>query len=165
MQRHTCALILLSCSLLAGCFGAGTVKRKNYTWDVKDPVEYGLCPIRSEEKTIVGCPVRPFSNAVESPGAITPDKLIDMWGQPDNERFERGFRTLTYRQGLAWRGLTIFVIIPIPLLLPLGHNNAKLIFQSDRLVHVEYVDNELDAAICGLHSEGPNGFGCITHWH
>jgi hypothetical protein len=30
---------------------------------------------------------------------------------------------------------------------------------------LEYGYNWLTAAVCGLHGEGPNGFGCIADWH
>jgi hypothetical protein len=70
-----------------------------------------------------------------------------------------------YDQSRAWRGIVVFVIFPIPLLVPLGHNEARFSFQKDHLVHVEYTENQLTAAICGLHSEGPKGFGCIANWH
>ncbi len=53
----------------------------------------------------------------------------------------------------------------MPLLLPLGHNEALFSFKGERLFHVEYVYSDLTAAICGLHSEAPNGFGCIADWH
>jgi len=155
-------LFLASCSL-SGCFGAGTVNGKALEWDAKDPTDMALCPI-SYEKMIVACENKSLSNQTGVKD-IKPNTLIRMWGAPNNENVINGVRTLTYHHGLAWRGLTVFVIFPIPFLLPMGYNSAKFSFQNQNLVHVEYTYNELDAAVCGLHSEGPDGVGCITHWH
>jgi hypothetical protein len=88
-----------------------------------------------------------------------------MWGLPETDKVVNGLRIITYHQSLAWRGLVVFVIVPIPLLVPLGHNEAQFSFQETRLVHVQYTENRLNAAVCGNHSEGPNGFGCIADWH
>lgn len=156
-------LLLLVCCSLTACVGAGTVTGRTLIWDAKDSEQMGLCPIRYE-KMIVDCPIKSLPN-VTGARDITPEKLVDMWGPPDSEQIVSGRRTLTYRHGLAWRGLVVFVVAPVPLLLPFGHNEAKFAFHDESLVHVEYTENQLDAAICGLHSEGPDGFGCIADWH
>jgi hypothetical protein len=164
MSPYTRLLLLaLACLSLTACIGAGTVTGRTFIWDAKESKESGLCPIEYE-KMIVDCPIKSFPHVTGSED-ITPDKLINMWGAPDNLRVEHGRRTLTYRHGLAWRGLVLFLIAPVPLLAPLGHNEASLTFEDKRLIHVEYTDNRLDAAICGLHSEGPDGIGCIADWH
>lgn len=157
------ATLLLVCCLLTACVGAGTLTGLTLAWDVKDVGEMGLCPI-SYEKMIVGCPVKPLPNAT-SVQEITPNKLIAMWGLPETDNVVNGLRIITFHQSLAWRGLVVFVIVPIPLLVPLGHNEAQFSFQQGRLVHVRYTENSLNAAVCGVHSEGPNGLGCIADWH
>ena len=163
MRNYKFFLILIPCYLLSACFGAGTVTGKIQTWDVNDSARFGLCPI-AHEKMIVPCPVEPIANTM-SPIEITPEILVGIWGQPNKQKLEDGVRILIYRHGIAWRGLTVFVVVPLPLLLPLGHNDAIFKFRNNRLVRVEYTYNELDAAICGLYSTGPNGIGCIAHWH
>ena len=163
IRTYTWTLVVLISASLTGCFGAGTVAGSTRSWDVNNPGESGLCP-SNYEKMIVACPIKPHPKA-RSVEDITPTRLIDLWGIPQSEQLKAGLRTLTYRHGLAWRGITVFVIVPVPLLIPLGYNDAKFSFQNDHLVHVEYTENQLDAAICGLHSEGPDGIGCIAHWH
>jgi hypothetical protein len=91
-------------------------------------------------------------------------RLPPIPGRKNNTR-EIDYRIITYNYGLAWRGLVVFFGIPLPLVVPLGHNESSFYFQGEHLIRVEYVYNWLDAAICGLHSEGPNGFGCIADWH
>lgn len=91
-----------------------------------------------------------------------PDRYV---GQPNDQQTVAGVRTLSYRRGFAWRGLAAFVNLPVPLLLPMGHTDAVFRFRNDQLVHTEYTSNLLDSAICGLHSESPDGVGCIAHWH
>jgi hypothetical protein len=97
--------------------------------------------------------------------ATTPKMLSSLWGKAKIDTTTGRERTIVYDQKLAWRGLVIFVLVPIPLLLPIGHDQAKFMFQDQHLVHVEYTDNGLDAAVCGYHSEGPNSVGCIAYWH
>ena len=149
--------------LCASCVGAGVVTGLPIVWDAKDPGTMALCP-SSNDRAIVNCLRKPFRNAptVEE---ISPSKLIEMWGRPKSDDIVNGIRNIVYDRSRAWRGIVIFVILPIPLLIPLGHNEARFSFENDHLVHVEYTDNWLTAAVCGLHSEGPNGFGCIADWH
>jgi hypothetical protein len=155
-----CLGLLAICFLvigLSGCIGAGTVTGHPHAWDDYDQAQFGLCPI-AYEKMIVGCSKSEIQK-------VTPDKLTKLWGEPKRDRFENDSRVIVYNQKLAWRGAVVFIVAPIPLLIPFGHDEANFIFKDGKLSHVDYVDNELDAAICGLHSEGPNGFGCISHWH
>ena len=88
-----------------------------------------------------------------------------MWGTPKGDNIDNGHRVIIYNYGMAWRGLIVFVGIPLPLVPPLGHNGSSFSFKDEHLVRVEYVYNRVSAAVCGLHSEGPNGFGCIANWH
>ena len=96
---------------------------------------------------------------------VTPEKLLEWWGASKSDAVINGRRVIVYDRSLAWRGAVIFLIIPLPLLIPLGHDEAKFVFKEERLVHVEYVEDRLTAAICGFHSEGPDGFGCTADWH
>jgi hypothetical protein len=117
----------------------------------------GFCPSTQKEQ-IVACRLSQVAK-------ITPARLIEMWRTPKKDNVENDYRIITYNYGLAWRGLVVFFGIPLPLVVPLGHNESSFYFQGEHLIRVEYVYNWLDAAICGLHSEGPNGFGCIADWH
>ncbi|WP_332855373.1 hypothetical protein [Duganella sp. S19_KUP01_CR8] len=163
MRAYKLALLFMASYSLSGCFGAGTVTEKTLGWYDNDAGNMALCPT-SYEKMIIACENKSLPNQTGAKN-IKPDTLIRMWGAPNSENVINGVRTLTYRHGLAWRGLTVFVILPIPLLLPMGYNSAKFSFNNENLVHVEYTYNELDATVCGLHSEGPDGVGCVTHWH
>lgn len=130
---------------------------KIYVWEAENNNGIPLCP-NAYQKMITRC-------SKEQQEKISPAKLIEMWGAPNSDAADNGSRELVYDQKLAWRGVVVFLIIPIPLLIPMGHDEARFVFNKDRLVKVSYVDNFLSAAVCGLHSEGPNGFGCMTDWH
>ena len=72
-----------------------------------------------------------------------------------------------YDGDIAWRGLLgIFVIIPVPLLLSVGVNDVTLTFQNNVLVKLEVESGSASGnlVVCGMHSTGPNGFGCRTGW-
>ncbi len=134
LPARTLLLLLASCSLSA-CVGAGTVTGHTVSWDVKDSGQMALCP-GHPRSTVAACPIKSLSNRA-GVRDITPDKLVGMWGPPDDERIENGRHKLTYRDGLAWRGLVVFVIAPIPLLAPLGPNDVTLAFPAAHSVQVQ----------------------------
>jgi hypothetical protein len=86
------------------------------------------------------------------------------WGEPKKKGVKDGQEYWVYNDGLAWRGLVIFVIIPIPLLAPVGHNEVTLHFEHEKLTRIDHEYGYGSYAICGLHSEGPDPIGCLI-WH
>ena len=149
---------------LSGCVGAGIVTGQVISWDASDGLPTGLCPSKSE-RSIVGCSFRRFNEFSYLIDEVTPEKLLNWWGTPKSDSVVNDKRVIVYDRSLAWRGAVMFLIIPVPLLIPLGHDEATFSFSNEHLVHVEYVENRLSAAVCGLHGEGPDGFGCTADWH
>lgn len=86
------------------------------------------------------------------------------WGDPKSIESSASLTRWKYNIDIAWRGLVVFVVVPIPLMLPVGHNELILSFENDKLVEVSREYGQGNYAICGLHSEGPDGFGCLI-WH
>lgn len=152
-------LIVASLIALQGCVGAGTVTNHISSWDLghENILGLGLCPA-SYDKKITGCTMDKIQE-------MTPKKVSTIWGDPKSDKNTNGYREIIYNQNIAWRGLIVFIGLPVPLLIPSGHNEARLLYKNDQLVHVDYTYGLMNAAVCGLHGEGPGGFGCIRGWH
>lgn len=60
------------------------------------------------------------------------EEFIRTWGQPISRRAGSfGDEELIYRGGLAWRGAVLWMIVPIPLVAPTGHNEVVAMFHPD----------------------------------
>jgi hypothetical protein len=72
----------------------------------------------------------------------TADNLRRAFGEPDRvESSARGERW-HYREGLRWHGIALLVlVVPVPLLLPTGVEEAIVHFEGDRVVALEGRDN------------------------
>ena len=58
------------------------------------------------------------------------NSALEYWGQPisKTQLDASGAEEWIYRGGLAWRGVALWVVVPIPLMVPVGHNMAKMRF-------------------------------------
>jgi len=57
------------------------------------------------------------------------ESAIEYWGEPLRQTTEgNGIETWHYRGGLAWRGIALWVIVPVPLMAPVGSNNVEMRF-------------------------------------
>jgi hypothetical protein len=138
--------------VLTGCVGAGPVVTKTA---ISTP--YGnMCP--SKEIGIF------FPCKEGEVAAKKSEDFLEVWGEPKSREVKDGREQLTYNNGVAWRGLVIFAIVPIPLMLPVGQNGITLTFENDSLVQISREYGQGNFAICGLHSEGPDPIGCLV-WH
>lgn len=151
-------LALVSACLLSGCFGAGPVTTKVRSLDIHESDRY-------PEKQ---CP-SPESGHLEycTTNMAPPNTQIQfrsIWGEPKSKGTSNEVEYWTYNGDLAWRGLVIFAIIPIPLLVPVGHNDVTLYFKRGKLTQITEEYGYGSYAICGLHSEGPDPVGCLI-WH
>ncbi len=147
---------LVSIILMAsGCVGAGTVTgNRLHVLTNPDEHGYGFCPLRSP-KAITNC-------SMAQAKTITPEKLFALWGPPKSDKIVNGYREIVYNRDLKWRGAVIFVIIPIPLLVPVGHNEFTFLYKEDEPVSVQYNDNLGGKSTgCGFFSERPGGFDCM----
>ena len=91
---------------------------------------------------------------------VTKESVLARWGEPKTRDIREGKEFLLYNDGLAWRGLVVMVIVPIPLMLPVGRNEVTLVFLNGRLVEVakEGAGSSFGAA-CGYFSAA-KGFTC-----
>lgn len=60
------------------------------------------------------------------------DSAIAYWGDPlvKTQLAAEGEEAWTYRGGLAWRGVALWVVVPIPLVVPVGHNTVTMRFSA-----------------------------------
>jgi hypothetical protein len=69
--------------------------------------------------------------------ARTRVEVMEKLGQPlRTEKLPNGHEKYVYSGSLAWRGVVGIVILPVPLLLPVGFNELYYEFKGERLVHV-----------------------------
>ncbi|MEO1406291.1 MAG: hypothetical protein AAFV54_07335 [Pseudomonadota bacterium] len=60
------------------------------------------------------------------------DSAIAYWGEPlaKAQLAAEGEEEWTYRGGVAWRGVALWVVVPIPLVAPVGYNTVKMRFSA-----------------------------------
>ncbi|MBY6185368.1 hypothetical protein KUV89_01755 [Marinobacter hydrocarbonoclasticus] len=60
---------------------------------------------------------------------LTKSALIAAWGEPDATRSEGRCEVLSYYDGYNWSGIGAFVaVVPIPLVVPSGHDENRFYF-------------------------------------
>jgi len=154
---RTIVFKILPLVLLSGCVAIGPITTSTSTEKISAPSSHArMCPVPSEIGELTEC-------KAEKAGSLTTEQLIAMWGEPKLHEIKEGQESLTYNRSIAWRGLFgIVIIIPIPLLLPVGHNETTFFFENNKLIHITSEQYKSSLAVCGYHSSGPNGFGCKT---
>ena len=92
--------------------------------------------------------------------------VVEAWGQPDSKDLIGNTEYWQYKQdSLAWAGIIPMVVIPIPLVVPVGKNSVTLGFAGDELISATSQDREGSLAVCGMFLiDHPSGFkfGCFT---
>lgn len=64
-----------------------------------------------------------------------------------------------YNRELAFSGPVIQVLIPLPLVFPVGYRHTTLVFENQKLVRVVAENAEYDGFLCGLQDEAGH-VGC-----
>ena len=92
--------------------------------------------------------------------------VIEIWGQPDSKDIRGNVEYCRYKQeSLAWAGVIPMVVIPIPLVVPVGNNSVTLGFIDNELVSATSLYRDGSLAVCGAFlMDHPSGFkfGCFT---
>lgn len=73
---------------------------------------------------------------INSDHIYTKQEVVDLIGKPRREWSEDGYEYLTYSnrgKGWKWYGVIAYVIIPIPLAIPVGVEESIFVFKDDRL--------------------------------
>ncbi|MDQ2770113.1 MAG: hypothetical protein M3Y54_06395 [Bacteroidota bacterium] len=67
-------------------------------------------------------------------GGVTTADALRLWGEPRRKEVVGLQQHWRYRvDELAWRGAQVWLIVPVPLLLPVGHKHVTLTFEGDHL--------------------------------
>jgi len=154
---RTIAIAMLMPVIAWGCVGIGPITTRTGVEYTRTWGTVRACPKPEERGELQFCPGR-------TAASVTAEQVQTLWGKPKATGNSEGYDFMTYNRDLAWRGLMVFLIFPIPLLLPVGYNETTLFFDQGRLVKVHSDYWRSDIALCGFHSSGPNGFGCRTGW-
>jgi hypothetical protein len=123
-QRRVMGLVLLLavCALMQGCIGAGIA------W-----THSGSCSNPDLDYLVQG-KLRD-RGAPDTNG--TPAWLQTNWGKPTSvtrSGKEGTTEVWTYDYGLNWNGAMLFVLIPIPLEVPLGHEWTQVVIRDGRVI-------------------------------
>jgi hypothetical protein len=95
----------------------------------------------------------------------TKQDILNAWGEP-KERINNSYEevwTYSGKGDLAWRGIVVWMIAPIPLLVPVGKNDVHISFDKKGQINGVYV-GEVEATFYGCNI----GFVCgrfsdVTH--
>lgn len=146
-------LLLAVCNLLQGCVGAGIAW--THTAGCSNPdleyLQHGKLRSRGAADT-----------------NDTPAWLQTNWGEPTYIKRigkEETTEVWTYEDDLNWNGAMLFVLIPIPLEVPVGHEWTKVVIQDGRVISAKLRSTRASGGILGYAiSAGPcniktSGFG------
>jgi hypothetical protein len=136
-------LVLLPTLLLClpGCFfGVGTVFTETTVVDA---------PLISQKKGHIW-----VKTEMPRQRTIMASELLEYWGEPDEIVKINGDEAWIYQFGLRWNGLMVAVIIPIPLAVPVGHDELSFSIDEDKQVN--------SVTIKGMED---NGFFCTFLFH
>ncbi len=89
---------------------------------------------------------------------VTKQQLKEAWGAPDNIEVANRIERWSYKTNWRWNGFWgIFVVVPVPLLIPTGHEKMIVEFSDDlvKCVEVHYqVGHELGCGFVPIHGGG-----------
>ncbi|MBI3585375.1 MAG: hypothetical protein HY096_15670 [Nitrospinae bacterium] len=91
------------------------------------------------------------------------DSIKKVLGNPHKIIFENNKEYWVYNKKLALRGILLGLIIPVPLIIPVGYDKAIFEFENGKRTHTS-VDNSktTSAFLCGFILAGHAGFGCYV---
>jgi len=125
-------LVILCSLLISGCAGVSTMPGSTLHVD--------------------GC-----SDGVEglSPGKfnLTSSDIEKVHGKPDKIISTENGEQWYYPNGLKWRGVVVWIVVPIPLILPVGHDYHVVNFSNGLCTSEEFQFDEND-----------HGFACGLFW-
>ncbi len=102
-----------------------------------------------------------------NPGSLKCSELMAQWGPPNNLTVKGEEKTLTYKHGLVFAGLVPFIVIPIPLVLPVGRKSAVITCHEEQILNALGTATKLSGAVCGIGTFVQGGgtkdaFACST---
>lgn len=135
--------------------------------------------ILKTQTTVINDPVLPFYSEIPEPTSrkdlpgttnsivYTPDLLREYWENPDLVSHGRGSEEIwTYKSRLIWKGVIPFVIIPIPLILPVAKEKVCLTLRDGHVVSASTITSRTAGGTFGLYQspDGNVGWG-VKSWN
>jgi hypothetical protein len=142
MLRHI--LILIFAILVSGCVGIG-----NYT-QTQFKMARSSDPVMSKTQSVLG---------------RTKEQVRIAWGEPKAKFYDNENEVWTYhgKGDLAWRGIVVWIVLPIPLMMPVGSNDVRVEFNKEGVV-IRLYAGEVDADFYGCNIKFVCGkFDDVTH--
>jgi hypothetical protein len=139
-------LLLTICTLMQGCVGAGISWAHTASCSNPD-LEY----LRQGK-------LRSRTAADTNDTAFTPAWLQTNWGKPTSVRrtgTDGRAEVWTYKYDLNWNGAMLFVIIPIPLEVPVGREWTELVMQDGRVISGKRRSTRGAGGVLGYTIAGP----------
>ena len=136
-QLSTLTLFLALTLCLSGCFGIGTLFTETTVVDN---------PVISQKKGHIW-----VKADMPRERTVMASELLDYWGKPDEIIKNDTEEVWIYQFGLRWNGLGLAFIIPIPLIVPIGHE--------------ELIDGDKHIVSVTIKGMEDNGFICSLLWH
>ncbi len=122
--------------LLSGCIGVTNV--------TKAPTITERCDKPDKCRQVIQGSNTPSKNPQKTDVAAIMGKPYSIEKSDDKEKW-------SYKDGVAWRGIVVWLIAPLPLIAPVGKNDVVYEFKDDDLVSRTYVNEELHyTGICFL---------------
>ena len=84
----------------------------------------------------------------ELPAPLTKSEFAANWGEPKNKSVADGADTWLYEEAGRWCGAWVWVIVPVPLLMPVCSTYDRVEFKDDRAVLVR--SRRLDVVGAGI---------------
>ena len=138
----TVFLLLMLCPLLQGCVGAIVLKTR--TEAISDPV----IPFDSEIPQPVS---RQKSPEATNTVVYTSELLRKYWNSPDLVTKSAGSEQIwTYKTRLVWKGVIPFVIVPIPLILPVAREKVCLTLHDGHVVSASTTRSHIAGGTYGM---------------
>lgn len=89
-----------------------------------------------------------------------------MIGAPDRKQTEGIYDIWRYNLDVAWRGIAVWLVLPVPLLAPVGMNDVVVRLEGDtvREAYYETSENTFVGCILILATCGNFRHGCPPKW-
>ena len=146
-MRH--AFVIGMCLLLSACAGVLVMHNPKTTHD-------------SKQLELMG---RGYISGDGERSSYQKADVLQAWGEPDSKKTRGEIEYWRYEQdSLAWTGLVPVLVIPVPLVVPVGQNHAILGFSGGELVSAVSRDRDMAGGMCGMFlMDHPAGlkFGCL----
>ena len=88
------------------------------------------------------------------------NKLTYTYGKPQIETQENGVEKYTFKEWFVFRGIVPMLIIPIPILFPIGYNEHIMLFEGNKCLSYKYEYTTWEGFACGIENEGTMELGC-----